>query len=358
MSRSLLKILLLADSRSVHTERFINELQRQGCRVLLASLEHGHLEHISLSTSKQARTHNYVYAVPKVRTLIDDFQPDIIDAHFASGYGFLISLLGDNYHTPRVLHVLGSDILIAPHKSWLHRFKVVRALRKADCVVADSEYLSQSAGALTEIRKQAVIPWGIEETCLSYHKQDYSLQKPLKIIVPRAHEPVYNNVSIVKALVPLLQEKKVILSFPSTGSLFGAFRSETENLAGDAVQFYTPLPRDEFMRYMASHDVYISASRSDSSPVSLIEAMALGLIPVVADTPGIKEWVGPNNGYLFPADDENRLYEIVSRLIGDNNPHIAIRKQNLEQVKQSGIFEENMKCQIELMKTLVEANTE
>ena len=48
MSDAGIKILVLADSRAFHTERYVRELRNQGCRVLLASLERGNTHHFHL----------------------------------------------------------------------------------------------------------------------------------------------------------------------------------------------------------------------------------------------------------------------------------------------------------------------
>ena len=47
----------------------------------------------------------------------------------------------------------------------------------------------------------------------------------------------------------------------------------------------------------------MSASLSDGSSVSLMEAMASGLPVLVSDIPGNREWVTEENGWLFAVND-------------------------------------------------------
>ncbi len=343
---------MLADSRSVHTERFAKELRCQGCEVLVASIEKGHVSHFQLSRSTQSNTFTYVLSLPRLKRAVAEFKPDVINAHFASGYGFLLSLLRKRRGLPHVVHLWGSDILVAARRTPLHRFKVRRALRNADHVVADSRYLAEEAKALCTRRPISVIPWGIEERLLAYHRQDYAFNRPLKIIVPRAHEKIYNNIFIVTALAGLIRQRRIEVVFPTVGTLFESFCARAARLVGDKLRFYEPLPRESFIRFMASHDVYLSASNSDSSPVSLIEAMALGLVPVATDIPGVREWLGPENGFVFRGSDGVDLANRIGELVNSGDTFESMRRTNLEKVRRFGVFEKNMTSQIRLMNEL------
>ncbi len=115
------------------------------------------------------------------------------------------------------------------------------------------------------------------------------------------------------------------------------------------------MPRDEFLPFMAGHDVYLSASTTDSSPASLIEAMALGLLPVAADIPGVREWLSPESGYLFRQHDSEGLKTLMIRLIQEQDVHRRIREENLARVKQKAVFEENIAEELAIMERLAES---
>lgn len=349
-----LKVLLLADAVAFHTERFARQLQLQGCEVLIASLEPGEMEHHSLRGRGPVKALHYLSTVPSIRRLIKQFDPDVINPHFASGYGFIAALARKDSSLPIVLNLWGSDVLIVPHKSVLHKWKTRYALRSGDFVIGDSEYLVSAAESITELKARGVIPWGVEREFLSMHKTDYRFQTPLRIIVPRTQAPVYNNEFIVHALRPLLSDGRVTLTFPSFGVDARKFRDLISSMPGDSVQLYDRKPRDQFLRFVAEYDVYLSASRSDSSPASLIEAMALGLFPIAADIPGVKEWLTNENGRLYPQDDEQALQSIVSGLVEQKEDFDAVRRANLDRVRKDAIFESNVAAQIDIMRKLAE----
>jgi len=344
-----LRVLLLADSVAFHTERFAGELRRQGCKVLVASLERGRLHHFYLKRRGPIRALHYLLAVRQVRQLIDRFRPDVINPHFASGYGFVATLARADRSIPIVLNLWGSDVLIVPRKSFLHRFKTVRALRDADFVTGDSEYLLSAARRLVTFENYSVIPWGIERAALKLRKTTYHYSRPLRIIIPRSHEPVYNNSFILRALTSMVRDGRLQLTFPAFGSLVERFRREVDALPKHSVHLYEKKARTEFLGFMAEHDVYLSAARSDSSPASLIEAMALGLVPVAADIPGVREWLDRDSGYLYREEDEQGLRDIIAQIFSHEDFCEQLRRSNLEAVKDRAIFEENVGEQLRIM---------
>lgn len=349
-----LKILMLSDGGSYHTDRFLNSLRNSGCDIKLASLEKGDLVDYQMKKRFQIKYFHYILAVSELIKIIKDFKPDIISAHYATGYGYLAAKASKDI--PIALNLWGSDILIVPHKSAFHKLKAVKALSAASVVFADSEYLLEEASKFANLKNKKVIPWGIESEALNYHRNDYSLSKPLKIIVPRMHKDVYNNFFIIDALDKLLNEKKIRISFPTKGDLYEAFKDKCAAYPEGTVNFYQPLDRNGFLEFMSRQDVYLSASKSDSSPVTLIEALGLGLIPVAGDIPGIREWLNKESGFIFDLENPATLLEIINKIIDSNSDFSPMRKANKERVEQEALFENNMKAHLEHMKELVKGS--
>jgi len=62
----------------------------------------------------------------------------------------------------------------------------------------------------------------------------------------------------------------------------------------------------------------VSASHSDGSSVSLLQAMACGLPVVVSSLPSNQEWVGPGtHGWLFPDGDSQALAEHIVQALAE-----------------------------------------
>jgi glycosyltransferase involved in cell wall biosynthesis len=82
------------------------------------------------------------------------------------------------------------------------------------------------------------------------------------------------------------------------------------------VQFVTPETNDLLLALAAQHDVFVLPTRFEGFPVSLLEAMAAGLVPVVTNLPGgISEVVHENvTGYKLAAFDVNAFAQAILEL--------------------------------------------
>ncbi len=355
LSTDRFRVLVLADSRAFHTERYVTELLRQGCHVLLASLERGKMLHFRLRKRGPFGFLHYAMSATEIKALIREYKPHIVNPHFASGYGFAAALAVSGRQVPVLLHLWGSDILLVPKKSLLHRRKTAFALHSADHVIGDSEYLIQEASKLGQLRAKSVIPWGIEKQFVLANVEDKKLSVPLKIIVPRPHLDVYNNELILRELTPLIREGKIAVSFPEWGAHASSFVEKAGELIDYGITLYRKMPREDFPGFVASHDVFLSAAKSDSSPASMLEAMGLGLIPVAADIPGVREWLTEDNGYLFDSGRSGALETVIQGLLEDSNNHLSMRKANVARIRAEALFEDNVARTIEIMKSLAAA---
>ncbi|TLN01105.1 glycosyltransferase, partial [bacterium] len=77
---------------------------------------------------------------------------------------------------------------------------------------------------------------------------------------------------------------------------------------GDRVYFGGFATRADLPGIYRSADVYVSASHSDGSSVSLMEALACGKPALVSDIPGNREWIQTGvQGWLFKDGDASEL---------------------------------------------------
>ena len=79
------------------------------------------------------------------------------------------------------------------------------------------------------------------------------------------------------------------------------------------------LPNCEVLRLYREHDVFVLPTRMEGFPVSLLEAMAAGMVPVITDLPGgIQQAVRPGvTGYLHPFSDVDGFAESIAHLHRD-----------------------------------------
>lgn len=353
-----MRVLLLADGSSVHTARYQTELKSLGVEVVLASIEKGDTVDIKLNRPTGINGIDYALASRLIKKLARNDHFDIINPHFACGYGFMTALSGIWKKKPVLLHCLGSDILISPKKSWFHKWRVAYALQKAHRVLVDSEHLGSEAKQIYSKTNYKVIVWGADKEAFeSFDKKNqngFDWNEPLNIIVPRPHYRVYNNRCIIHALKDFIINKNITITFPGWGGDLGVFKElvKSEQVEG-GVKYYYFLSRENFNHFISGFDIYLSASLSDSSPASLIEAMATGLYPIVGDISGVREWMDDNNGALFDLNNTESLKCIIENILEKPPDLSGILKNNNAKAKKSGMFSKNIKETIALMQKMI-----
>ena len=354
-----MKVLLLADGRAIHTERYKTALEKRGIGVVLASLEPGDIVDILLSTPTGIRGIDYRLAAWKIKSIIESEKPDIVDAHSASGYGYTAAIAGLDEICPLAVHCLGSDILISAKKSAFHRKRIRRALSDAAVVFVDSIYLGNIAARIYPETDFKVICWGAEDRFFKQYdptigKMKYPPELPVRALVPRPHENVYNNRYIIASLKDHINNGQVVLCFPDWGSDYENFTGfVNRECPSGGVEFYSRMPREKYMEFIGRFDLYISASRSDSSPASLIEAMAAGLIPMVSDIPGVTELMENSRQLLFNLNDPTALENVFDNLLRDNIDISSVRCLNHELARKVGYFEENIDDTVRIMQSII-----
>jgi glycosyltransferase involved in cell wall biosynthesis len=110
---------------------------------------------------------------------------------------------------------------------------------------------------------------------------------------------------------------------------------------GADVQFISPDTNEEVMAICVSQDVFVLPTRFEGSPVSLIETMSAGLVPVITRLPGgITDIVTPEIGFT-PEPGENAAFaDAIVRLhhnrhllhkLSQQSRALAKSKYNIEQ---------------------------
>jgi len=353
-----MRVLMLADGRSVHTVRFQGELKAQGCTVGLASVEPGDTVDYRFKRRSGISGLDYTLASRELSTFISDFKPDILNPHYASGYGY-IAALGNSKNIPAVMHCLGSDILIDPYKSFLQKARSNFVLRKIPRVLVDSEFLGEKARAISSKADSKVVYWGADDAAFDIFRdrklESRNSAEPLRILVPRPHKKVYNNQFIIESLSDIIREDRVEISFPSWGEELDEFqRLADRRCPSGRVLYYPYMTRDEYNRFLGRFDIYLSASKSDSSPASLIEAMASGLYPIAADIPGVREWLDNNNGTLFDLDKQSSLHDAITNALEKRESVKNILIRNHEKAKIKGRFKDNIRDTLEIFRKVIE----
>ncbi len=101
----------------------------------------------------------YLTALFQVRKLVAQIKPDIVHAHYASGYGLLGAMV--NFH-PYIISVWGSDIFDFPKKSAVHRKVLQHNLSKADYICSTSHIMAGEIKKYINKKEIVITPFGVD----------------------------------------------------------------------------------------------------------------------------------------------------------------------------------------------------
>ena len=370
-----MKICYIADAPSILTHRWVKYFTNKGYEVHLISREPLRDNNIGGITKlyilkkfgPQIRVasfpSNLLSQTIQVRRLIREINPDILHAQYITDNGLLGVLSG--FH-PLVLSAWGSDILIDLKRYPLLKILTKYALWKADLVTCDSETLKKGVLELgTSVSKIKIVYDGIDTGQFNPQKRDEGLKSRLGIsgaptvICIRRLRPVYNVEMLIKAIPAILKpipEAKFIIGGD------GELREYLQGLAGSlgvssSIRFVGRIPHNELPEYLASSDVYVSTSLSDSTSVSLQEAMACELAPVVTSLPANREWVThEENGFIVPVGDSETLANKIEYLLTNAKVRDKFGKTCRKIITERAEHWKEMEKMGKMYKDLIESN--
>ena len=280
---------------------------------------------------------NNMFMVPfQVRKMIKQIGPDVIHAHYITHYGFLAAFSG--FH-PAVMTAWGTDVLIEPKNSFVKAFQVKYALKRADLLTCDGENTAQAMIAMGQ-RPEKIrrIYFGVDtkrcDPALREEKffDDMKKDKSGKVVINiRGFGEVYDPDTFIKAIPPVLEK------FPGTvfvmargGDRRKIYEDSVKSMGiEDSVKFIGDIQFAKLPVYLASSDIYVSTSVSDSGiAASTAEAMANGLSVISTEVGDIHVWIEEGkNGFIIQKGDSKKLAENILYLLSDDKKRLSIGKE-------------------------------
>ncbi len=286
----------------------------------------------------------YPVSMLRARKLVKRLRPDIVHAHYATSAGLTALVCG--FH-PAVVTVHGSD-LTTGIKSVIWRPLLKRIFRFADCVNMVSQDLSDMVLSLGINKdKIEIFTPGIDTDRFSFvRRAKIDKSRPLKMVCTRRLEKVFDHGTILQALA-MLRDKGIEFEmiFFGGGSLLGRLKRQVKDLGLDnSVSFAGRLRNDELPELLGRHDVYLSASLWDGTSLSLLEALATGLFPVVSDIKANSAWLKNGvDGFLHKVGDAGDLTNCILQLLDEPDIAEKARSINRSNVVEKADRNKNMK---------------
>jgi len=266
----------------------------------------------------------FLQMIGPLRQLRQEFDFDLIDAHFAHPEGIAAALLGHWSGRPFTITLRGCEVDHA--KPLLRRWAMRWAMKRAARVIAVSARLSRFAVSMgADPNRTITVPNGVD-TAVFYprdrelSRRRHSLPPGRKLILSAAvWMPLKGQLSMVRALKSLIGRGYAVdlvlvgnqHQFPDYTAMV---KSEIAALhLREHVHCLGHIAPESLAELMSAADVFCLASTREGWPNVVHEAQACGLPAVSTDVGGIPEMIPePAYGLIVPVDDQPALAQSLA----------------------------------------------
>lgn len=275
--------------------------------------------------------------VGKAFRRLKEFQPDVIDIHTPFGVGWEAVWAARKLKKPLVgtHHTFYDHYLkhIKADFNWVKKFSwkyTAMFYNFCDLVLSPSHSLAQT---LTQkgLKKPIEVLQNSIETDFFVPAPDKKTKDNLKkefgikgkSIVYMGRVSYEKSIDQVLKAFALLAKKEPSLTLMIVGD--GPEKKKLEKLAAklgieNKVIFTGLLRGENLVHALQASDIFVTASKSENMPLSVLEAMSCGLPVVAAGEKGLIEIIKDGvNGFLVTADNPSGLAKKILQLLNDES---------------------------------------
>ena len=252
----------------------------------------------------------------------------VVLVHVYSGQAFLWAAL-----TTTIARLLKKRLILWLHGGNLpsyylqHKRLVDYIFTQADQILAPSGYL---ASAFQPAHDVEIIRYELPINTYPYRER--SSLKP-KLLWLRAFNSGYNPTMAIH-VIRLLREQhpdvELLMCGPDTGDgSFQATQELTKQLNLDAqISFPGKISKERIREAGTEYDIFINTTNYDNTPVSIIEAMAMGMCVVSTSVGGLPYLIDHGQtGLLVPAGDAEGMAKVCHDLLTNSDLAQRISRQ-------------------------------
>lgn len=346
-----MKILIIANASSIHTTRWVDFFIKAGHVVHLISyikLEksiEGLYFHKLPNFFSNLYLDSFIWQV-HIHIIILKIKPELIHAIYVSKFGWQIIPV---IKRPIIISGLGHDILVLPKTNFVFYILTKLALKKADAIYAVSKHIKNVIISSFYIPSEKIRYFPLGVNINRFFPKSMQEEKSSHVIIifsNRGLRDEYDPITIIDAITILSKQCSEIMVFLKGN---GPERENVVNYVKQKgmeflIQFrdrteYSQVPDD-----YRNADIFISAAKSDGTPVSMLEAMASGLACIMTNVGGVPEWIQDGyNGLLFPPGRSDILAEKILFLINNPDERVRMGREARKTVVERGDWNTLMK---------------
>jgi glycosyltransferase involved in cell wall biosynthesis len=348
MAERPLRLLALAPAASIHTIRWLRTLEERGHELhLVTSTPPRPQDDVGGTTVYDLRELEGAMRLPglrryrvalAIRRLAERIEPDVVHAHGMLPNAWWAARA--DVH-PLVVSPWGRDVLVDAQRE-PGRSRARLGFERADYVVVNSQaILDASVGLGADVGRTLHTLWHVRLDGFSPDRADRAglrrqlgwPEDALVVLSLRNFQPGMNLDVLVRAFARVRREvpaARLVLSARG-GSIRGEIEALVAELGlGDVVRFHRAATSD-VPALVASADVTVTISDTDSTSSALLEAMASGQPLIGGRCASIDEWIGPGEGAeMIDPTDEDALVAALLKLLGDPELRLRYGARNVE----------------------------
>ncbi len=362
-----MKIIFLGEAGSIHTIRWVNSLSEKGIEVILVSLK-GNFDNVEKISKKVKVIYlpfgtklGYYLNVFALKKIISKEKPDLINAHYASGYGTLGRLSGFN---KKLLNVWGSDVYDFPNESKLKKRIIEKNLKNYTAIASTSYCMAEETKKYLENKSKEIFitPFGVDTEKfknLNIEKKE----NEITIGIVKTLTEKYGIEYLIKAIkeleniLDIENYKKIRLLIYGKGELKNKLEDLTKELQiEDKVIFKGYISNEDVPKALNEMDIFVVPSILDSESfgVAAVEAMACEVPVIVSDVDGLKEVVVNNEtGFVIPKKSPKEIANKIKILIENNDIVKKFKKNARDRVLKLYDWNKNVENMIKIYKELL-----
>ena len=318
-----MRIAMISSGSSIHVKKIANALVERGHEITLYTLpNHDKLlgdfdKRIRVVKLPIKGKLGYFLNAPFLRNALKKNPPDLINSHYASGYGTLARLVKRH---PLALAVFGSDVFDYPFRSRWNMRTIIRNLDFADVITSTSKVMADKIRVFYKRDREIFItPFGVDLDRFHPIPNEGNHER-FEIGIIKKIEKIYGFEVLFRSLKCLIDDenvKNIHLSIYGRGSQTEYFSSVVAQMGlNDYVSFCGFIPNEDVPKVLSELDATCFPSIVDESfGVAAVEAMACGVPVVASDALGFTEVIEDGvTGFLVPKNDDKALAEALYKV--------------------------------------------
>ena len=357
------KLLFISAASSIHTVKWVNALSEFYEVHLVYCANHAPGVHkvndkVVMHMLKHNATLGYYTNAFQLRKIYKELKPDVINVHYASGYGTLARMA----KLPNItLNVWGSDVYDFPNESKIKRYILKKNLLYAEKLASTSNVMAREVKRqYPDLDKEIyVTPFGVDTNKFKKLKSKKNTDFIIGNI--KALNPKYGIKYIILGVDDFIKKLKKKKEDYSHIKCYiygqGEQKEELQSLINDLklndiVFLMGLIPNAKVPNALNEFDVFCAASviNSESFGVAIVEAMSCEVPVIATKIDGFSEvMVDKKTGLMIEKESYEEISKALEYMYYNKEKRLDFGKNGRRRVLENYDWNENVKTMINVL---------